>query len=78
MIVLSASIVPGNEMAVQHLKDNLTRHGVHIISYRTNEETIHTTGHGNQEDIKWLHQRLTLNFLFQFTGTILCLFVIKN
>lgn len=67
-IVLSASIVPGNEMAVQHLKDNLTRHGVHIISYRTNEETIHATGHGNQEDIKWLHRKTHPKFFIPIHG----------
>ena len=53
-IILSASIVPGNELAVARLKDNLARQGVKIVSYRTSEETIHATGHGNQEDIKWL------------------------
>lgn len=67
-IVLSASIVPGNEMAVQALKDNLTRHGVHIISYRTNEETIHATGHGNQEDIKWLHRKTHPKFFIPIHG----------
>ena len=49
-IILSASVVPGNELSVQAMKDNLTRHGVKIISYRTSEEYIHATGHGNQED----------------------------
>jgi ribonuclease J len=67
-IILSASIVPGNEMAVQHLKDNLTRHGVKIISYRTSEEYIHATGHGNQEDIKWLHKKTHPKFFVPIHG----------
>jgi ribonuclease J len=67
-IILSASIVPGNEMAVQHLKDNLTRHGVKIISYRTSEEYIHATGHGNQEDIKWLHKKTHPKFFIPIHG----------
>ncbi len=67
-IILSASIVPGNEMSVQHLKDNLARHGVRIISYRTSEEYIHATGHGNQEDIKWLHNRLKAKFFVPIHG----------
>lgn len=35
-IILSASIVPGNEISVQHLKDNLARHGVknNKLSYK--------------------------------------------
>ncbi len=67
-IILSASIVPGNELAVQQLKDNLTRHGVRIISYRTSEETIHATGHGNQEDIKWLHKKTHPKFFIPIHG----------
>ena len=67
-IILSASIVPGNEIAVQHLKDNLTRHGVKIISYRTSEEYIHATGHGNQEDIKWLHKKTHPKFFIPIHG----------
>lgn len=67
-IILSASIVPGNEMAVQALKDNLTRHGVRIISYRTSEETVHATGHGNQEDVKWLHRKTHPKFFIPIHG----------
>ncbi|HAQ02453.1 TPA: ribonuclease J [Candidatus Nomurabacteria bacterium] len=67
-IILSSSIVPGNEIAVQHLKDNLTRHGIRIISYRTSEDTIHATGHGNQEDIKWLHKKTHPKFFIPIHG----------
>lgn len=67
-IILSASIVPGNEMSVQHLKDNLTRHGVRIISYRTSEDYIHATGHGNQEDIAWLHRKTHPKFFIPIHG----------
>ncbi|HUC88786.1 MAG TPA: ribonuclease J [Candidatus Paceibacterota bacterium] len=67
-IILSASIVPGNEIAVQHLKDNLTRHGVRIISYRTSETTVHATGHGDQEDIKWLHRKTHPKFFIPIHG----------
>jgi ribonuclease J len=67
-IILSASIVPGNEIAVQHLKDNLTRHGVRIISYRTSEVTVHATGHGDQEDIKWLHRKTHPKFFIPIHG----------
>jgi ribonuclease J len=67
-IILSSSIVPGNEIAVQHLKDNLSRHGIRIISYRTSEEYIHATGHGNQEDIKWLHRKTHPKFFIPIHG----------
>ena len=67
-IILSASIVPGNEMAVQGLKDNLARQGVHIVSFRTSEEYIHATGHGNVEDIKWLHRKTHPKFFIPIHG----------
>ncbi len=67
-IVLSASIVPGNEISVQKLKDNLARQGVKIINYNTNEATIHATGHGNKEDIRWLHKKLNEKFFIPVHG----------
>ena len=68
-IILSASIVPGNELQVQKMKDGLTRQGVRIISYRTGgEDFVHATGHGNQEDIKWLHKKIRAKFFIPIHG----------
>src|SRR3990167_2917570 len=68
-IILSASIVPGNERAVEKMKDGLARQGVRIISYRTaGEDFVHATGHGNQEDIKWLHRKTHPKFFIPIHG----------
>jgi ribonuclease J len=68
-IILSSSVVPGNEMKVQRIKDNLSRQGVRIISYRTTgEDFIHATGHGNKEDIKWLHKKTRPKFFVPIHG----------
>src|SRR3989339_1641582 len=68
-IILSASIVPGNELQVQRMKDGLSRQGVKIISYRTaGEDFVHATGHGNQEDIKWLHRKIHPKFFIPIHG----------
>ncbi|MBP9715414.1 MAG: ribonuclease J [Candidatus Pacebacteria bacterium] len=68
-IILSASIVPGNELKVQKMKDGLTRQGVRIITYRTGgEDFVHATGHGNQEDIKWLHRKVHAKFFIPIHG----------
>ncbi len=68
-IILSASVVPGNELQVQKMKDGLTRQGVRIISYRTaGEDFIHATGHGNQEDVKWLHRKTHPKFFIPIHG----------
>lgn len=68
-IILSSSIVPGNEIKVQRIKDNLSRQGVKIISYRTaGEDFVHATGHGNKEDIKWLHKKTHPKFFIPIHG----------
>src|SRR3989344_602405 len=68
-IILSASVVPGNELQVQKMKDGLTRQGVRIISYRTaGEDFVHATGHGNQEDVKWLHRKTHPKFFIPIHG----------
>jgi ribonuclease J len=68
-IILSASIVPGNERQVQSMKDGLSRQGVKIISYRTpGEDFVHATGHGNKEDIKWLHRKVHPKFFMPIHG----------
>ena len=69
-IILSASIVPGNEVAVARMKDSLARQGVNIITYRTaGEDYIHATGHGNKEDIKWLHRKVKPKFFIPIHGS---------
>src|SRR3989339_1056551 len=68
-IILSASIVPGNELQVQKMKDGLSRQGVKIISYRTaGEDFVHATGHGNKEDIRWLHKKTNPKFFIPIHG----------
>jgi ribonuclease J len=68
-VILSASIVPGNERQVQKMKDGLSRQGVKIISYRTpGEDFVHATGHGNKEDIKWLHKKVHSKFFIPIHG----------
>jgi len=68
-VILSASVIPGNERAVEGMKDGLARQGVKIISYRTpGEETVHATGHGNKEDVKWLHRKINEKFFIPIHG----------
>ena len=67
-VVLSSSIIPGNERAAQKLKDNLARNGVRIIHYRTSEVYIHSTGHGNRGEIEWLHKKIKPKFFVPIHG----------
>ena len=68
-VLLSASIVPGNEKAVQDLKDNIARHGSKIIHYRTSDVYIHSTGHGNRGEMEWLHRKIKSKFFIPLHGT---------
>lgn len=69
IVLLSSSIVPGNEMMVQKLKDNIARQGVKIIHYRTSEVYIHSSGHGNRGEIEWLHKKVRPKFFIPVHGS---------
>jgi ribonuclease J len=49
-VVLSSSPIPGNEMAVVRVVNNLTRLGARIINNHIMD--VHASGHGSQEDLK--------------------------
>lgn len=65
-IMLSSSVIPGNELSVQKLKDNLYRHGLHIIHYRASD--VHSTGHGNSGELVWIREQVHPNFLMPAYG----------
>jgi ribonuclease J len=65
-IVLSSSVIPGNERAVQKLKDNLSRQGAHIITYHTSD--VHASGHGNREEAAWIHKQIRPKFFMPMHG----------
>jgi len=68
-VLLSSSIVPGNEKAVQRLKDGIARKGARIVHYRTSEVYIHSTGHGNRGEIEWLHRKIKPKFFIPIHGS---------
>jgi len=68
-VILSSSVIPGNERAIERMKDGLSRQGVRLISYRTpGEEYVHATGHGNKEDVRWLHRKINEKFFIPIHG----------
>ncbi|MEO8637319.1 MAG: ribonuclease J [Candidatus Taylorbacteria bacterium] len=67
-VLLSSSIIPGNEKTVQKLKDNIARQGAKIIHYRTSDVFIHSTGHGNRGEIEWLHKKIKPKFFMPIHG----------
>jgi len=65
-IILSASVIPGNEGPVQKLKDNLSKQGAHIVTVDTSD--VHATGHGYMEEAKWIHSQIRPKFFVPHHG----------
>ncbi|MSU74487.1 ribonuclease J [Candidatus Kaiserbacteria bacterium] len=65
-IVLSSSVIPGNEISVQKLKDNLYRHNVTLIHYKSSD--VHSTGHGNTGELVWINKQVNAKFFMPAYG----------
>ncbi len=65
-ILMSSSVVPGNERAVQNLKDKLSRQGAHLIHYKTSD--VHSSGHANAEELMWIHRKVHPKFFIPVHG----------
>lgn len=65
-ILLSSSIIPGNERAVQKLKDNLSRQGAKLIHYRIAD--VHSSGHANKDETAWIHSKIKPRFFVPVHG----------
>jgi ribonuclease J len=68
-VLLSASVIPGNERSVAKLKDNLARQGAKIMTYRTTEMYLHSTGHGNRGELEWLHKKIKPKYFMPVHGS---------
>jgi ribonuclease J len=65
-ILLSSSVIPGNERGVQKLKDNLSRQGAHIIHYKIAD--VHSSGHANRDETAWIHKKIHPKFFMPLHG----------
>lgn len=66
-VVLSSSVIPGNEVAVQKLKDNIYRRNVRIQSYKT-QGGVHSSGHGSAGELRWVRNAVKPKFLMPVHG----------
>jgi ribonuclease J len=65
-IVLSSSVIPGNERPIQKLKDNLSRQGAKILHYRIAD--VHSSGHANRDETAWIHRAIRPKFFMPLHG----------
>ncbi len=65
-VILSSSVVPGNERSVQIVKDNIARQGALIYDYKMLD--IHSSGHAPQEELKIVMKFISPKFLIPMHG----------
>lgn len=66
-VILSSSVIPGNDRAVEKLKDNLFRHDAKIITYLDSD--VHTSGHGKRGELEWVHRQVPYKFFMPVHGS---------
>lgn len=65
-VILSSSIVPGNERSVQFLKDNILRQGADIFHYKMMD--IHAGGHGLRDELRTMIEIIKPKFFMPIHG----------
>ncbi len=71
-VIISATPIPGNELTVSRLVDNLFRHGARVIYERS--RGIHVSGHANREELKVLLNLVKPRFFLPVHGEYRMLF----
>ena len=66
IIILSSSIVPGNEQRVWSLKDKLSRAGASLVTFETSD--VHSSGHANIDELFWIHSHIKSKFFIPIHG----------
>ncbi|OHA92869.1 MAG: hypothetical protein A2W51_01160, partial [Candidatus Zambryskibacteria bacterium RIFCSPHIGHO2_02_39_10] len=65
-VILSASVIPGNERAVQSLRDEIARQGAIIYHYKMMD--IHSSGHAPIEELKTVMRFVKPKFFIPIHG----------
>jgi ribonuclease J len=65
-IVLSSSVIPGNERDVQKLKDNLSRQGAHIVTQSIAD--VHSSGHAYSSEAQWIIEQIKPKYFIPIHG----------
>lgn len=66
MVVLSSSVIAGNERRVQNLKDNMARQGANV--FHNKMLAIHSSGHAPQEELKAVMKLINPKFVVPMHG----------
>lgn len=66
-VILSSSIIPGNERGVIEVYDNLLHAGAKVLDYK--QLDIHTSGHGHAEEVKTMIRLVNPKYVYPFHGS---------
>ncbi len=66
VIAFSSSVIPGNERAIQALKDRFYRQGLEVIHYSMMD--IHAGGHGRQEELAQMIKLMNPKYFMPIHG----------
>jgi ribonuclease J len=65
-VLLSSSVIPSNWRSVADLKNYLYTSGAKIITYADSD--VHASGHGNREELKWIHNQFDYQYFMPVHG----------
>jgi len=65
-VILSSSVIPGNERTVQNLKDDILRQGCKVFHYKMMD--IHAGGHAQEEELKEMINIMKPSFFIPIHG----------
>lgn len=68
VVILSASVIPGNEIPVNNLVNLLYEKGAHVID--EDEYEIHSSGHASSEELKLLYRLVRPKYLIPVHGEV--------
>jgi len=68
-IIFSSDPIPGNENEVYNVIEDLVSQGADVV-YSDIADQLHSSGHGNQEDLKFLMRFTSPKFFIPIGGTI--------
>ena len=66
VVIFSARIIPGNELAIDQLKNSLAELGARVID--NDSQLVHVSGHGNQGDLVTMMSLLKPRYLIPIHG----------
>jgi ribonuclease J len=68
LIIMSSSEIPGNVAKIERMTDRLIKQGLDLL--KGNEEDVHASGHGLQEDMKMMYEMVKPKFVMPVHGSL--------